>query len=102
MLSVVDIVLNHTAHNSKWIVEHPESCYNTDDCPHLWSAWLLDKAIQDFSNNFAQRKVPELSCAPYISNESDLFKIMCHLKQKVYEPLKLYEFFLCDVEKIIN
>ena len=53
MVSIVDIVLNHTANNSNWIVEHPDSTYNTDDCPHLWSAWVLDKAIQDFSEDFS-------------------------------------------------
>jgi glycogen debranching enzyme len=45
LLSFVDIVLNHTANDSKWIVDHPEATYNTDDCPHLHSAWLFDKAI---------------------------------------------------------
>jgi glycogen debranching enzyme len=45
MLSIVDIVLNHTANDSKWIVDHPEATYNTDDCPHLYCAWLFDKMI---------------------------------------------------------
>jgi hypothetical protein len=46
--------------------------------------------------------VPELPMAPYISNESDLGKIMHHIKTKIYEPLKLYEFFLCNVDHCIN
>lgn len=45
IVSLVDIVLNHTANNSSWIVDHPDATYNTDDCPHLWSAWVLDKAM---------------------------------------------------------
>lgn len=53
MISMVDIVLNHTANNSKWILEHPDACYSTDECPHLWSAWLLDKSLRDFSNAYA-------------------------------------------------
>jgi glycogen debranching enzyme len=43
---MVDIVLNHTANDSKWILDHPEATYNTDDCPHLWAAWELDNALQ--------------------------------------------------------
>lgn len=72
LLSFVDIVLNHTANNSQWIREHPDAGYSTDTCPHLWAAWELDKALQDFSINFEKKKVPECPCAPYIANESDL------------------------------
>lgn len=72
LLTLVDIVLNHTAHNSEWIIDHPEATYNTDDCPHLWSAWELDKGLRDFSREYAKRKIPECPSAPYISNEGDL------------------------------
>jgi glycogen debranching enzyme len=46
LLSFVDIVLNHTANNSEWIVDHPDAGYSTDTCPHLWAAWELDNALQ--------------------------------------------------------
>jgi glycosidase len=72
MLSIVDIVLNHTANDSKWIVEHPEATYNTDDCPHLWSAWVFDKALQDFSLQYAAKEIPECPAAPFIRNEAEL------------------------------
>jgi glycogen debranching enzyme len=48
----MDIVLNHTAQNSEWILEHPSATYNTNTCPHLYSAWLLDEAISKFSDDF--------------------------------------------------
>lgn len=53
LLGIVDIVLNHTASNSSWLIEHPEAAYNTDDCPNLYPAWLFDKALADFSDDFA-------------------------------------------------
>ena len=62
-------MLNHTANNSTWIVDHPDATYNTDDCPHLWSAWVLDKAMQDFSHDFANKKITECPSAPYVSSE---------------------------------
>lgn len=99
---MVDIVLNHTANNSKWIVDHPEATYNTDDCPHLWSAWLLDEAIMKFSENYANKKVPECPAAPYLGNENDLGKVMSLLRNKVVGPLKLHEFFLCEVQKFMR
>ena len=72
LLGIIDIVLNHTASNSEWLLQHPESSYNTEDCPHLYSAWLLDRALSDFSDDFAARKVGECPCAPNISTEADL------------------------------
>ena len=72
MLSIVDIVLNHTANDSKWIIEHPEATYNTDDCPHLWSAWIFDKAIQDFSLEYAAGKINECPSAPFVRDEAEL------------------------------
>ena len=89
----MDIVLNHTANDSKWIVDHPSATYNTDDCPHLWSAWLLDKALADLSTAYSNKQVPECSSAPYIKTEEDLKSLMHVIKTKVIEPLKLHEFF---------
>jgi len=102
MLSVVDIVLNHTANDSRWIVDHPEATYNTEDCPHLYCAWLLDKAIQDFSLDYANRKIHECPAAPFIRNEAELQACMKALGKRVIEPLKVHEFFVCDVSRVMR
>ena len=101
MLSIVDIVLNHTAHDSHWIADHPEACHSTDASPHLWSAWLLDKALRDFSDAFALKNVPSLPFAPYIANETDLAAVLHHIRTKVIAPLRLQEFFMCDVDRVM-
>ena len=59
-MSIVDIVLNHTADNSSWINEHPEATYNTDVCPQLHTAWLLDNALTELTTDMIEGKIPQL------------------------------------------
>lgn len=95
--SIVDIVLNHTADDSSWILEHPEATYNTENCPQLYTAWLLDQALAQFNKDLLAGKIRELRRLNlFIRSAQDVNDIMNHIKHSVIKPLKLEEYFQCD------
>ena len=97
LLSLTDVVWNHTAHNSKWIEEHPEAGYNAITAPHLESADDLDLALREFSNNMARLGYPT-----NIRNEDDIVKIIEGVKQHCISKIKLWEFYVLDTERDAN
>jgi glycogen debranching enzyme len=102
LLGIVDIVLNHTAGNSKWLLEHPEAAYNIRDCPHLNAAYVLDRAVNDFSCDYVhKRNMNDCPSAPYINNEGDLRAVLNALQSRVIPNLKIHEFFMFDIPKVI-
>lgn len=54
MLSICDIVLNHTANETPWLSEHPEATYNCSNCPHLRPAALLDALLARLTADVAR------------------------------------------------
>eukprot|EP01022_Parablepharisma_sp_SALTPOND_P008156 TRINITY_DN135298_c0_g1_i1.p1 TRINITY_DN135298_c0_g1~~TRINITY_DN135298_c0_g1_i1.p1 ORF type:complete len:1666 (-),score=190.28 TRINITY_DN135298_c0_g1_i1:86-5026(-) len=99
IMCFIDIVLNHTAVNSEWLVDHPDSAYNLHNCPYLKVAWEFDKFLADFSELYSQRKVPECPSAPYIANESDLRSVINAINGRL-KTLPLEKYFLYDNERI--
>ncbi len=99
LLCFADIVLNHTAVNSEWLMEHPESAYNLHNSPHLRVAWEFDKFLIAFSEAYAQRKVPECPYAPYVANETDLQALLAALSARI-RTLPLGQYFLYNRERI--
>ena len=94
LLGMVDVVWNHTANNSKWLEEHPESGYNIETAPWLESALELDTALLDFGNKLGDFGLPREP-----RNEDDLLQIMTGIKSHVINHLKLWEYYAVDVDR---
>ena len=53
IFGMIDIVWNHTACDSDWLMEHPEAGCNLDNSLHLKVAFELDESILNFSSNIS-------------------------------------------------
>lgn len=97
MLAMTDVVWNHTANNSKWLEEHPESGYNVDTAPHLRPALDLDTALLKFSKDLSSLGLPTT-----LNSEGDLLKVMEGVKKHVLDVIKLWEYYVVDTERDAN
>jgi glycogen debranching enzyme len=70
VLSMTDLVYNHTANNSEWLQEHPECGYNMYNSPHLKPAYLLDRIFHHFSLQVADGKWQHQGVTPEIEDEA--------------------------------
>ncbi len=94
LLGLTDVVWNHTADNSKWLQEHPEVGYNVSTAPWLRSALELDTALLKFGNQLAALGLPTT-----VKNVDDLIKIMDGIKVEVIARLRLWEYYIIDIER---
>lgn len=72
MLSICDIVLNHTANESPFLVSHPECTYNCINSPHLRPAYILDAALFELTIQVACGEWDFKGIPTVIDNEDHL------------------------------
>ena len=103
MLSICDVVLNHTANNSDWLGGHPDATYNLSNCPHLRPAFLLDRCIKRLARDIGEgRWVDEGVPKGEVSTAGHL-EVCKKLLDEVYLPIAaIPQLYLCDVEAIIS
>ena len=94
LLAMTDVVWNHTAHSSKWLEEHPEAGYNVETAPWLESALELDTAFLNFSNSLGALGFPTT-----LHSIDDLLKVMDGVKTHVIGAIRLWEFYVVNVEE---
>ncbi|KAL2795363.1 hypothetical protein BJX66DRAFT_301940 [Aspergillus keveii] len=93
LLSLADVVWNHTANNSKWLEEHPEAGYSVETAPWLEAALELDTALLQFSQDLQKHALPT-----DLRTVDDLTTVMDGMKEHVLKDLRLWEFYVLDVK----
>lgn len=93
LLSLTDIVLNHTANNTDWLLEHPDAGYNLTTAPWLESAYLLDTKLLELGS-----QLDKLGLPTDIQSEDDLVKVMAAVKD-VVNDIRLWEYYVLEVDR---
>lgn len=91
LLSLTDVVLNHTADNSEWIREYPDAGYNVQNSPHLQSAIELDEKLLEFSKRLDEYNLPK-----DLKSQDDLNVIIHGIEEHVVKPLNLWQYYVFD------
>ncbi|KAJ5290665.1 uncharacterized protein N7443_010918 [Penicillium atrosanguineum] len=93
LLTLTDVVWNHTANNSKWLEDHPEAGYSVETAPWLEAALELDTALLKFGNELESLGLP----TEFLTTD-DLVKVMNALRKDVIDGIRLWEFYAVDVK----
>lgn len=98
VLSVTDIVLNHTANDSDWIRNHPECAYNMVNSPHLRPAFLLDAAFiwlaKDMAAGLLERTVELYNT---ICSEQEVSTVGILMKTFYVPQIRIHELFMINI-----
>uniref|UniRef100_A0A8D8RVX4 Glycogen debranching enzyme n=1 Tax=Cacopsylla melanoneura TaxID=428564 RepID=A0A8D8RVX4_9HEMI len=102
MLSLCDIVLNHTANETSWLREHPEASYNLVNSAHLKPAYLLDVMLQQLSDeveagNWVMNGVPRV-----IDCEDHLNALRHLIHTRKLSEVRIPELFSLDSELLVK
>ncbi|KIY70306.1 glycoside hydrolase family 133 protein [Cylindrobasidium torrendii FP15055 ss-10] len=93
LLSLTDVVLNHTANDSPWLAEHPEAGFSPANTPHLTPALELDTAMIQFSGTLASKGLPTI-----VKSSSDVDKLLTAF-EGVVRGLNLWQFYVLDTKR---
>lgn len=101
-LSFIDILLNHTSCDSKWLLESKDSYYSPSNTPSMMAASVLDQALNNFSNQISKKEVPEYTKGNLVESEEDVQLIISLFLKNVLPDLKIPQYYAFNVDDIIK
>ncbi|KAH7710427.1 glycogen debranching enzyme [Aphelenchoides avenae] len=101
-LAIQDVVWNHAAKNAQWLWDHPECAYNCVNSPHLRPAYVVDRALQQFSREIGDGKWESKGIPAVIDSDAHLAALREVLLGDVFPKICLQEFFQVDIDKCVE
>ncbi|XP_032451729.1 glycogen debranching enzyme isoform X2 [Nasonia vitripennis] len=101
-VSICDIVLNHTANESPFLINNPECSYNCNNCPHLRPSYLLDAILFELTIRVSSGEWEHKGIPPVVETEEHLNAIR-HALHTYFLPLaKIHELYTVDINEIVS
>ncbi|XP_055679144.1 glycogen debranching enzyme [Lutzomyia longipalpis] len=100
--SICDIVLNHTANESPWLKEHPETTYSCSTCPHLRPAFLLDSVLAMASSDTGNGLLETFGVPVEIDREDHINALRHQLHSNYLPKARIHELYQCNVEEYVK
>lgn len=102
VLSITDIVLNHTANESSWLKDHPDAAYNCANSPWFRPAFLLDRLFWHLSLDIEDGRWAKQGITAQVNSEQHLSTIR-HIFTNEYLPVgRFEEFYILDESKVLE
>ncbi|XP_037299279.1 glycogen debranching enzyme-like isoform X2 [Manduca sexta] len=102
MLSICDVVLNHTANETPWLAEHPEATYNCMNCPHLRPAALLDALLARLTADVARGEHEARGVPRRVTHHDHIEAVRALLATQLLPEARLHEMYTCNVSEIVQ
>lgn len=102
VLSICDVVWNHTSFDSPWLKEHPECAYNVKNSPHLRPAYVLDRILWHTTLDVIAGKWEHMGVSKIIDKEDHLAKLQDVVSNHVLPKYKLEQFYQIDVNATVE
>ncbi|XP_012265578.2 glycogen debranching enzyme isoform X2 [Athalia rosae] len=101
VLSICDIVLNHTANESPFLIQQPECTYNCLNSPHLRPAYILDAVLFELTIQVASGEW-EFRGIPTVVETEEHLNAIRHALHTYFLPLvKIHEMYTLDINETV-
>lgn len=100
VLSMADLVFNHTSNDSPWLHEHPECAYNVVNSPHLVPAYLVDFIVWRLTVEIINGSLAGRGVSSRLHNASSEMPAMRSWLHEQLKRARLEEFFLADINEV--
>ncbi|CAF3932255.1 unnamed protein product [Rotaria sordida] len=101
IFSITDLVYNHAADDCTFLQDHPEGSYNLVNSPYLKAAVLVDSILMQFTCDASQGKLLSKGIPSEIKEHH--LPLICHyLLNEIFPQYRLWEYYICDTNKLIE